>query len=72
GGQTIGMRAWRLQLVGRGANRITWARATLRFAAAAVSALPLGAGYLWCLVDRQRLAWHDRASQSMLIVLPKR
>ncbi len=70
GGQTLGMRAWRIRLVGRGGGRVSWGQATLRFFAAIVSWLALGLGFLWALVDRERHAWHDRCSGTRLIRLP--
>jgi uncharacterized RDD family membrane protein YckC len=68
-GQTLGMRAWRLRIVtvdGRGPG---WGQALTRFVAAGVSLAALGAGFLWVLVDRDRLAWHDRWSGTRLIVV---
>jgi uncharacterized RDD family membrane protein YckC len=42
-----------------------------RFAAAGVSLAALGMGFLWVLVDRDRLAWHDRWSGTRLIVVDR-
>src|SRR5262245_26350494 len=42
GGQTIGMRAWRLRIVDDGGNALGWARALLRFVVACVSLVALG------------------------------
>lgn len=73
GGQTIGMRAWRLKLVREGASAetISLPRALGRLAAACLAALPAGLGYLWILVDPRRLAWHDRLSGTRVVYLPK-
>lgn len=62
GGQTLGMRTWRLRLVGAGENGATWRQALVRFVGACVSWMACGAGFLWLLVDRDRLTWHDRVS----------
>jgi uncharacterized RDD family membrane protein YckC len=62
GGQTLGMRAWRIRLVRRDGGAVTWGRALGRCAAAWLAALPAGLGYWWCLVDRDGLCWHDRLS----------
>lgn len=67
GGQTLGMRAWRLALVGRDGTAVSLWQATLRFAAAWLSTAAAGLGFLWVLVDRQRLAWHDRLSETLLV-----
>jgi uncharacterized RDD family membrane protein YckC len=72
GGQTLGMRAWRLQLVTERGRGIGWARALVRFLAAILSWLCLGLGFLWILADRQGLAWHDRLSKTRLVLLPRR
>ena len=51
GGQTIGMRAWRLQVVADEGGQLTWTRASVRFAIALVSLGALGAGFFWSLFD---------------------
>jgi uncharacterized RDD family membrane protein YckC len=70
GGQTIGMRAWRLRVIAADGGELTWPRALLRFVAALISLGPLGAGFVWCLVDREKRAWHDLAARSVLVRLP--
>jgi len=70
GGQTLGLRTWKLRLVGRDGGPVTWTRATWRFLAALFSWLCLGLGFLWVLVDPEKLAWHDRLSNTRLARLP--
>lgn len=70
GGQTLGMRAWRLKLVDRDGGAVSWRAAGVRFVLAILSWLPLAAGYLWVLYDSEQLAWHDRGSRTRLILLP--
>jgi uncharacterized RDD family membrane protein YckC len=70
-GQTLGMAAWRLKLERLDGGRPTWADAFTRLAAAALSWVPAGAGFLWVLVDREHLAWHDRLSGTRIVVEPK-
>lgn len=65
-GETLGMRAWKLRIVGPGGVSPRWGRCLLRFGVALVSWAALGLGFLWVLVDRERLAWHDRASGTRL------
>jgi uncharacterized RDD family membrane protein YckC len=67
GGQTVGMKAWRIRLVAPGANSVDWPRAALRFFASWLSLLPAGAGYWWALIDRERCCWHDRLSGTRVI-----
>jgi len=71
GGQTLGMRAWRLRLRGPGGAPPGWGLAALRFAAAFGSWAALGLGFLWALRDTEGLTWHDRVSRTTLVVLPK-
>jgi uncharacterized RDD family membrane protein YckC len=72
GGQTLGMRAWRIKIQQPNGRIITWFQALLRFGFALVSWLPLGAGSWWILIDREGKAWHDRFSATELILLPKK
>lgn len=67
-GQTVGMRAWRLVLTTESGDGADWARASLRFVAAGLSTAVVGLGFLWCLFDRDRRAWHDRLSRTRLSV----
>ena len=71
GGQTLGMRAWRIRVVRRNGLPLTWGSAALRFFAALLSWLPVGAGFLWVVVDSKRLSWHDRLSATHLILEPR-
>jgi uncharacterized RDD family membrane protein YckC len=72
GGQTLGMRAWRLRLQGIDGRPVTIWQALLRFMVAIPSLGLAGLGLLWMLVDRDRLAVHDRISESMIVRLPKK
>lgn len=67
GGQTLGMKSWRIRLISMDGGAVDTRRALIRVAAALLSWLPAGAGYLWSLVDRDGLAWHDRLSGTRLI-----
>lgn len=67
GGQTLGMRAWRLKVVKEDGSQVTWKDAFKRHLAALFSCLFFGLGFLWILVDPQGLAWHDRLSKTRLI-----
>jgi len=69
GGQTLGMRAWRLKVVRNGGGTVGWALAMKRFGLAWISLLCLGLGFLWILFDRDKLAWHDRWSGTRVILL---
>lgn len=71
GGQTLGMRVWRIRLQSRGGGPITLWQALLRFLFAVLSWAALGMGFFWSLFDKEQLTWHDRFSMSELVVIPK-
>ena len=71
-GQTVGMVAWRLRVERSDGTLLTWRDALLRLGGACVSLAALGLGYFWIWIDRDRLAWHDRWSDTRVIVTPKR
>ncbi len=71
GGQTLGMRAWRLKVVAANGGALTWRLALRRFALALVSWACLGLGFLWILWDPERRAWHDHWSRTRLVLVPK-
>jgi uncharacterized RDD family membrane protein YckC len=70
GGQTLGMRTWRLRAIRDDGAPLRARDAWRRFAWAIPSLAPLGLGLWWSLVDRDRLAWHDRLSRTRLVRLP--
>lgn len=72
GGQTLGMRPWRLLAERGDGGGIGHGRAWLRYLCAWLSILPLGAGLLCCLFDRDRRALHDILADTRLGLLPKR
>lgn len=69
GGQTIGMRAWRLRVVSADGTPLPWRRALLRFVLALCSLAACGLGYLWCAIDSRRRGWHDIACRSTVVRL---
>lgn len=71
-GQTLGMQAWRLRVQTLGGHRLSWSRALLRFMIAIPSLLLFGLGYLWMRFNDERLTWHDRLSDTCVVLLPKR
>ena len=72
GGQTLGMRAWRLQAIRNDGKPLTWRDALLRYFSALLSWAIAGVGFLWILVDHDKLAWHDRLSKTRLVLTTKR
>ncbi|WP_233398698.1 RDD family protein [Luteimonas sp. MC1828] len=71
GGQTLGMRPWRLRVVAESGLAPSWQTLWLRYAVGTLSLLAAGAGFWWAWLDRDRLTWHDRASHTRLRREPK-
>ena len=59
GGQTLGMRAWRIKALDVNGAALSWRQSAVRFAAAL-----FGLGLLGMLLGKQRVAWQDRLSRS--------
>ncbi len=71
GGQTLGMRPWRLRVVAADGGVVSWRAALLRYVVGSASLLLAGAGFWWAWIDRDRLTWHDRASHTRLRRAPR-
>lgn len=66
-GHTPGMLTWKLELVRADGGAPTWRDAAVRLLSTLASLAACGAGWLWILFDRDRLAWHDRLSGTRII-----
>ena len=69
GGQTLGMRPWKLKVVAADGGVPSWRAAWLRYAVGTLSLLLGGIGFWWAWFDRQRLTLHDRASATRMVRL---
>jgi uncharacterized RDD family membrane protein YckC len=67
GGQTIGMRAWRIRVVCDDGRPLGWPRAMARFTAALVAGLPAGLGLWWSVFDPHGRGWHDRWTRTRVV-----
>jgi uncharacterized RDD family membrane protein YckC len=67
GGQTLGMLAWHIRVTRADGASLRWRDVITRLAAALLSWAALGMGYLWMLVDRERLTWHDRLTGTRVV-----
>lgn len=67
GGQTLGMKAWKIKLVQKNGMPLTWWHALLRFMLALPSGLFFGLGFIWAVFDKNRQTWHDRLAETMMI-----
>ncbi len=74
GGQTIGMKSWRIKIVSSEdkSQALTWRQCAIRYAFAILSWLVLaGLGFVWILFSQKHESWHDTASKTRLIELTK-
>ncbi len=72
GGQTLGMRAWRLRVQRTDGQPITIWQALLRFLVAIPALACAGLGFFWMLVDRDKMTLYDRFSESVVVRLPRK
>ncbi|MCU7959140.1 MAG: RDD family protein [gamma proteobacterium symbiont of Bathyaustriella thionipta] len=85
GGQTVGMRAWRILAIRNNGQPLRWQDALLRLFAALLLPLILISihlypfalalvllNYLWPLLDRKNRSLHEILSQTRLIMLQKK
>lgn len=70
-GRTLGMQSWGLQLETMDGHVPSVAAASIRFFAAILSVIPLGLGFLWQLIDKDKRTWHDRISKTRLVYYPR-
>jgi len=64
GGQTLGLRAWKLQVLTFDKKTITWLQAFWRFSGAIASWSLFGLGFLWSLTNKNKRCWHDVLSKT--------
>lgn len=68
GGQTLGMRAWKMKIIPNQPNKatLTWTEAVLRFIAGILSFLLLGLGLFWKPFTKNKSSWMDTISHSQV------
>ena len=71
GGQTLGMRAWRLRVERQSGDPLDAWTGIVRFIGGLLSVLAGGLGLLWLWIDRDELTWHDRLAGTRVVVVPK-
>jgi uncharacterized RDD family membrane protein YckC len=69
GGQTLGMKTWKMKLQQNNGRPVTWPLAFIRYMTAVISLSAAGLGFFWSLFNPQRRTWHDIASNCVLIDL---
>ncbi|MEQ8204620.1 MAG: RDD family protein, partial [Woeseia sp.] len=70
-GRTLGMQSWGLRIEDGQGQLPGIGACSVRFVVALVSWVPAGLGFIWQLIDRDGLSWHDRASGTQLRYYPR-
>ena len=71
GGQTLGLKVWKLKVVDDDLSELNMKKAGLRLVWAVVTCIPFGIGYLWAIFNKERLTLYDRLSGTRLVQLEK-
>lgn len=66
-GQTLGMQAWKIKLISSNNLPLTLRQVLLRCLLSTLSALLLGLGYLWILVNKENLSWADILTNTKVV-----
>lgn len=66
GGQTLGMKTWKVKIQTLDYQPITWSQAFKRFSFSFISWGFLGLGFLWKFIDKKQFTWHDHLSKTSL------
>jgi len=66
GGQTLGMRSWKVKLISYDNGSVSWQQAFVRFAVALLSWMPAGIGFWWQYLGKNKLSWPDLISNTKL------
>ncbi len=61
GGQTLGMRAWKIRVLQPSGTAINWSQAAQRFV---VALLLGGLGMIWCLFSKDKQALYDKLAKT--------
>lgn len=67
-GQTLAMQAWHLRVVNQDNQPLTLNAAIARYVLASLSLVLFGLGFLWAVVDANKLFLHDRLLKSKIII----
>ena len=71
-GQTLAMQTWQLKLFNQKAQLLSLKAAIFRYVLASLSLMVFGLGFLWAIVDRDRLFLHDRLLKNKIIYAPRK
>ena len=68
-GQTLAMQAWRLKVVAQNNAPLPKSTAIIRYLLASLSLALFGLGFVWAVLDKERLFLHDRLLKSKIIAI---
>jgi len=71
GGQTPGMKPWKIILVNTQGGKVNKKQVSVRFFSAVLSWALAGLGFLWMIVDRNHYSLHDHLSSSKIVLVKK-
>lgn len=66
GGQTLGLKAWKIKVLTLQQQPLNWKQAAMRFVTALLSWSICGLGFFWSLWDKNGYAWHDYLSKTSI------
>lgn len=67
-GQTLATKTWKIMLVNQQNVALNSKQAWIRYAMASLSLLVFGLGFVWILLDKDRLFLHDRLLKTCFIM----
>ena len=67
GGQTLGMRAWRIRLMTTSGQGLSGAQAVMRFLYALLTLAPLGTGFLVALFNQHNRTLYDIWTRTLIV-----
>lgn len=70
-GQTLAMQTWRLKIVNQHNQLLGMPILFKRYVLATMSLMLLGLGFLWVIIDRDKLYLHDRLLNSKIVFIPR-
>lgn len=70
-GQTLAAQTWKIKLVNQAGVTLNMQQSVIRYVLSSLSALIFGIGFMWALVDKDRLYLHDRLLKTRFILLVK-
>ena len=66
-GQTPGKALIGIRVIPISGEKISFTRAIFRYFLYFFSAIPLGLGFLWIIIDDRRMAWHDKIARTYVL-----